>query len=355
MTQMARTRLLAAALATVAVATACGGPGATSSGSQAPATTTVGRSGSPGGSASQSAAALTGEISITGSSTVQPISQGVQELFNERNPDVAVTVNGPGTGDGFKQFCAEEADITGASRPIKDEEKTLCADRGVEYVELKVAIDGLSILTARDDASVTCLSFADLYALIGPESQGFDDWSDGQAIATELGSKTQLPQAKLTISGPGEESGTYDYFVETVIAPFAEDRGQEAQTRADYDSNPNDNVIIEGIAGSATSLGWVGYAYAIEAADTVTLLEVSAPDGECVAPTPESIGSGDYPLARDLFIYVNKARADENPAVAAFVDFYLAEGTVSQVNDDVGYIDLDPAALAESRSAWEGR
>jgi phosphate transport system substrate-binding protein len=346
-----RSRLVAAALAAVFVATACGGPGATPGGSAAPATTGTGASGSPGG------APLSGEISITGSSTVQPISQGVQEAFNATQPDVAIAVNGPGTGDGFKQFCADEADITGASRAIRDDEneKGACEAAGIGYVELKVAIDGLSILTAKDNAAVTCLSYADLYALIGPESQGFDDWSDAQAMATELGSTTPLPDAALTISGPGEESGTYDYFVEEVIGEFAEDRGQEEQTRADYDSNPNDNVIIEGIGGSPTSLGWVGYAFAVEAANTVKLLEVSAPDGECVAPTPETIASGDYPLARDLYIYVNKARAEENPAVTAFVDFYLAEGTVSKVNEEVGYIDLDATVLAESRSAWEGR
>jgi phosphate transport system substrate-binding protein len=114
-------------------------------------------------------------------------------------------------------------------------------------------------------------------------------------------------------------------------------------------------VILQGIEGSDTSLGWVGYAYALEAGDQVKLLEVAAPDGECVGPTPETIAGGGYPLARDLYIYVNSAKAAENPALAAFVDFYLAEGTVSGINDEVGYIDLAPAVLAEQRTAWEDR
>jgi phosphate transport system substrate-binding protein len=332
----------------IAVA-ACSGSGSPSPSSPAAS------AGGPSAAPSTPAEPLTGDISISGSSTVQPISEGVRERFNEQQPDVAIAVDGPGTGDGFQLFCSGETDISDASRAISDEEKASCETAGVEYVELKVAIDGLSILTSVNNADATCLSFADLYALTGPESEGFDNWADAQALATELGSTTQFPDAPLVISGPGEESGTYDYYVEAVIESFNEDRGQDAATRKDYSSNPNDNVIIEGIAGSDTSLGWVGYAFAIENADTVKLLQVSAPDGECVEPTPETIASGDYPLARDLFIYVNTAKAAENPALAAYVDFYLAEGTIASVNEEVGYINLAPEVLAESRTAWEGR
>jgi phosphate transport system substrate-binding protein len=303
-----------------------------------------------------SAAAIEGEVAISGSSTVQPISQAVSEAFNATQPDVAISVDGPGTGDGFKLFCQGEIDIADASRKIKDEEAKTCADAGIEFVELKVAIDGLSILTSINDTTgVTCLSFADLYGLVGPESEGFDNWKDAQAIATELGSTTTLPDAPLAISGPGEESGTYDYFVEQIVTPNTEARGQEAQTRKDYNSSPNDNVIIEGIAGSDTSLGWVGYAYAEENLDKVKFFEVAKEPGTCVGPTKETIADNSYPLSRDLFIYVNKAKAAENPAVAAYVDYYLAEGTIAAANETVGYIDLAPDVLAESRNAWEGR
>jgi phosphate transport system substrate-binding protein len=304
-------------------------------------------------------AAVTGQIKISGSSTVQPISEGVREEFVAANPDVAVTVDGPGTGDGFKLFCKGELDISDASRAIKDEEKKLCSDGGVEYIELKVAIDGLSILTSTNNSGAPdCLSYADLYALVGPESEGFKNWKDAQSLATELGSTTQLPDAPLTVSGPGEESGTYDYFVEQVVTPTATARKLEesklAATRKDYQSSPNDNVIIEGIAGSDTSLGWVGYAYAEENLDKVKFFKVAKEAGTCVEPTAETIASNEYPLSRPLFIYVNKAKVTSNPALAPFVDFYLKEGTIAAINEDVGYIDLAPDVLAQSRSTWEG-
>ena len=299
---------------------------------------------------------VSGEIAISGSSTVQPISQGMAELFNETNPEVAIRVDGPGTGDGFQLFCAGETDISDASRAIKEEEAAACQAAGIEYVELQVAIDGLSVITSTANEAVTCLSYADLYALIGPEAEGVDNWNDAEALAQQLGSTTDLPDAELQVFGPGEESGTYDYFVsDGPIAEFAVDQGQEEVSRKDYNSSPNDNVIVEGVAGFDTSLGWVGYAFAQENADTVKLLEVSAPDGECVAPTPETIASNDYPLSRPLFIYVDKAKAESNPALAAYVDFYLDEANLTQVNDEVGYINLESSALDETRSAWEGR
>jgi phosphate transport system substrate-binding protein len=340
------TRTAGLALASVVAIGACSSIAATNPGADS----------SPASSAAAPSTALGGEITISGSSTVQPISEAVKEAFNATNPDVAISVDGPGTGDGFKLFCQGETDISDASRAIKEEEATLCTDAGIDYVELKVAIDGMSILTSINDSTgVTCLSFADLYALTGPESEGFKNWKDGQALATELGSTTTLPDAPLEISGPGEESGTYDYFVETIVAPISKERGKDEGTRKDYSSSPNDNVIIEGVSGSDTSLGWVGYAYAEENLDKVKLLEVAKTPGECVAPTPETIADNTYPLSRPLFIYVNKAKAESNPAVAAFVDFYLAEGTVATVNETVGYVDLAPDVLAQSRSAWEGR
>jgi phosphate transport system substrate-binding protein len=347
-------RLAALAFASVIAFGACSNSGATAS---------------PGGAASNpasapapasvtpSAEALTGEITVSGSSTVQPISQAVAEAFNATQPDVAITVDGPGTGDGFKLFCKGETDISDASRKIKDEEAKTCADAGIEFVELKVAIDGMSILTAKNDTvAPACLSFADLYALVGPESENFKNWKDAQALATELKSSTTFPDAALTISGPGEESGTYDYFVEAVVTPIATARSKDPNTRKDYQSSPNDNVIIEGIAGSDASLGWVGYAYAEENLDKIKFIQVSKePNGTCVEPTKETIGDNSYPLSRSLYIYVNKAKAADNAALAAFVDYYLAEGTIAAANSMVGYVDLAPDVLAESKSAWESR
>ena len=214
----------------------------------------------------------------------------------------------------------------------------------------------MAILTNPANDAVSCVSFADLYAIVGPESTGFAKWSDGSAIASELGSSTVLPDAELVITGPGEESGTYDSFVEIVLAKTADARGQEAQTRPDYTSSANDNVIIEGITGSPTSFGWVGLAFAEENADKVKELEVSKdPNGTCVAPSAETVSDGTYPVSRPLFIYVNKAKAAANPAVVEYVDFYLAEGTISKVLETVPYVNLPAEELAATQSAWAAR
>jgi phosphate transport system substrate-binding protein len=297
-----------------------------------------------------------GSIVVSGSSTVEPISTRVAELFKESNPDFQYQVEGPGTGDGFKRFCAGETDISDASRAIKEEEAQACADAGIEYVELKIAYDGLSVLTSVENDAIACLSFADIYALVGPESQGFTSWADAAGIAGELGSQTEFPDADLTITGPGEESGTFDSFVELVLADIAEERGQDATTRPDYTSSANDNVIVEGITGSPTSLGWVGLAFAEENADVVREIAISEePNGECVEPNSETVSDGTYPISRPLFIYVNTAKAAENEAVSAYVDFYLAEGTIATVLETVPYVNLPADELDATRAAWDGR
>jgi phosphate transport system substrate-binding protein len=312
-----------------------------------------------GGPASQpagspAAGGATGSVNVSGSSTVEPISTGVAEALAAANPGFAYTIEGPGTGDGFKKFCAGETDISDASRKIKDEEAKACADAGIEYVELKIAIDGMSVLTSVNNTAVACLSLADLYALIGPESTGFAKWSDAAALGKELGSNTVLPAADLSITGPGEESGTFDSFVELAIKKTAEERKQDVTTRPDYTASANDNAIIDGIAGSDTSLGWVGFAFAEENKDKVNEIKVAKDvNGTCVAPTPETIGDGSYPLSRSLYIYVNKAKAAANPAVVSYIDYYLADGTIDAVLKTVPYVALTPAALAESRSAWD--
>jgi phosphate transport system substrate-binding protein len=304
---------------------------------------------------------VSGEVDVTGSSTVEPISTAVAELFQEENGDVTVNVDGPGTGDGFEQFCNGDADITDASRAIEQEEADACQQNGVEYIELKVGFDGLSVLTNPANEDVTCLTFADLYALVGPESEGVGNWSDAQALATELGSTTELPDASLDITAPGEESGTYDSFIELALGDIAEERvaagsiseDQAETTRPDYQASADDNVIIEGIEGSDTSLGWVGFAFAENAGDQVKEIEVDGGDG-CVAPSADAIADGSYPLSRPLFIYVNKAEAEDNAAVAAYVDFYLSEEGITSV-EEVGYVALPDDQLSDTTTAWEDR
>ena len=304
---------------------------------------------------------VSGEVNVTGSSTVEPISTAVAELFQEENGDVTVNVDGPGTGDGFEQFCNGEADITDASRPIEAEEAATCEQNGVEFVELKVGFDGISVLTSPANDDVSCLTFEDLYALVGPESEGVGNWSAAQALASELGSSTELPDAPLDITAPGEESGTYDSFIELAFADIAEARvaagsiseDQAETTRPDYQASGDDNVIIEGIEGSDTSLGWVGFAFAESAGDLVKEIEVDGGDG-CVAPSAEAIADGSYPLSRPLFIYVNAANVEANAAVAAYVDFYLSDVGIASV-EEVGYVALPDDQLADTTTAWEHR
>ena len=303
-----------------------------------------------------------GDVIVSGSSTVEPISASVGEMLEDCGSGVLATVDGPGTGDGFQLFCAGETDISDASRPIKEEEAADCADAGIEFIELKVAIDGIAVMTNPTN-EVECLSFVDLYALIGPESEGFASWSDAQDLAAELGSDTAFPDASLDITAPGEESGTYDSFMEIVFGDISEARAEEGEitedqiesSRKDYSSQADDNAIIAGIEGSPSSLGWVGFAFAEEAGDEVTELAISEePGGECVEPTPETIASTEYPISRNLYIYVNAAQAEENPALAAYVDFYLSDTGIASV-DEVGYVSLTTEDLEATRAVWEAR
>jgi phosphate transport system substrate-binding protein len=336
-----RLAVLATVLAFGLIAAACGGDDDDSS---------TDSGGEGGGSAS-------GEVNISGSSTVLPISTAVGEAFQDENADATVNVDGPGTGDGFKLFCNGETDISDASRQINDEEKASCEANGIKYVELPIGFDGITVMTSAGNDAVTCLSFPDLYALIGPESKGFGKWADGSQIAAALGSETELPDASLDLTGPGTESGTYDSFVELALAGIAEERKQPEDgpgTRSDYDASPDDNVIVQNVEASDSSLGWVGFAYAQQAGDQVKELEIAKDaNGTCVAPTADTIADGSYPLSRTLYIYVNADKATSNKAVAPFVDFYL-DG-LSGFVEDAGYVALPDDQAGESRSTWDGR
>lgn len=293
-----------------------------------------------------------GSILVSGSSTVEPISALVAEGFMSQNPEVGITVEGPGTSDGFVRFCAGETDISDASRPISEEEQAACEAAGVEFVELHIATDGLSVITSPGNADVTCLNFGDLYSLLGPESEGFQSWTDATALASEVGGNGGFPDAPLVVTAPGEESGTYDTFVELVLADIAEERGADEAARADYQASANDNVIVDNISANPTSLGWVGYAFFAENADTLKALEVDGGAG-CVAPTTDTIASFDYPLSRPLYIYVSRTRLAENPALGTFVDYYLSDEGIGAVSE-AGYVDLPEDEFAATVAAWEG-
>ncbi len=304
---------------------------------------------------------LSGEILVSGSSTVEPISSLNAEKFQSENPGVSIAVDGPGTSDGFELFCNGETDISDASRPIEEEEIAACEENGVEFVELKVAIDGLSVITSADNSGVECVDFLDLYALLGPESEGFSNWSDANDLAEEIGApNAPYPDAPLEVTAPGEESGTFDSFAEIVLEDIAVDERKQSEdgpfVRADYTASANDNVIIEGISGSPTSLGWVGYAFYQNNSDTVKALQVSheTENVSCTAPDPDTISSGEYPIARDLFIYVKKESIDNKPEVEAFVDLYLGDDGFTSVGE-VGYVDLADEDKQATVDNWEAR
>lgn len=301
---------------------------------------------------------LTGTITISGSSTVQPITSLVAELFNEDvAPGVAITVDGPGTGDGFELFCSGETDVSDASRPIEQEEADACAASGIEYIELEVGIDGIAVMTNPANDAVTCLTQPDLYALFGPESDGIDTWSGADQLATQVGGTGGFPDAPLEITAPGEESGTYDSFIEIngfedIALAQGVPEDEAASLRTDYQASPDDNVIIAAMEGSDTPLGFVGFAYAEGAGDSVKEIEVDGGSG-CVAPTSETIADGSYPISRSLYVYVNKAKAAESAALRAFVDYYVTDATLTEVVEAVGYVSLPADRIEATRSTWE--
>jgi phosphate transport system substrate-binding protein len=301
-------------------------------------------------------AGLSGTVAVSGSSTVQPISSLVAEEFSSANPDVQISVNGPGTSDGFVLFCNGEIDINDASRDIEPEEKQACKQNGVNWVELPVAFDGITVMTNPDNPAVTCLNTGDLYALLGPESQGFKTWSDAATLDEEVDGTDKLPNLPLQITAPGQESGTYDAFIDLAgIEDTALSRGvaedKAAALRPDYQASANDNVIIQAMEGDPGALGFVGFAYAEQAASQIDIIQVDGGSG-CVTPTRETIADHSYPLSRTLYIYVNAARVAENPALKAYVDVYMSETGVVSAVQQTGYVDLPSTQIEASRTAW---
>jgi phosphate transport system substrate-binding protein len=333
-------RVAAAALALGLVAAACGGG-----------------DGGTGGGSGNGEQSVTGSITVSGSSTVQPITNLVAEFFNEQNSDVAISVDGPGTSDGFVLFCDGETDVQDASRAIEKEEIKACEKNGVQYVELPVAFDGITVMTNPAN-NVECLNLGDLYALMGPESQGFESWSDANALAEKVGGTGGFPDAPLEITAPGEESGTYDAFLDLAgFEDIALEQGVSedvaASMRPDYQSSPNDNVILQAMEGTESALGYVGYAYAEEGGDQVQQIPIDGGEG-CVAPSRETIADGSYPLSRTLYIYMNTGALASNPALKAFVDLYLSDDGMLTAVTEVGYVELPQEQIDASRAAWEG-
>ncbi len=265
---------------------------------------------------------LTGNVLVDGSSTVFPISEAMAEEFMAENPNARVTVGVSGTGGGFKKFCAGETDISNASRPIKQEEIDLCAENGIEYVEVPVAFDGLSVVVSPSNDWAMCLTTDELQTMWEPAAQGtITNWNQ---------IRDEFPDAPLGLYGAGTDSGTYDYFMEAIVGG--------AESRGDYTASEDDNVIVQGVASDPNGIGFFGFAYFEENQDSLKLVEIDGGDG-CVAPSEATIADGSYqPLSRPEFFYV-KSTSLENPTVRAFVDFQIAEENKYLISE-VGYVPL---------------
>jgi phosphate transport system substrate-binding protein len=293
---------------------------------------------------------VTGSLSISGSSTVEPITSLVAEKFQSENTGVQIAVDGPGTSDGFELFCNGETDISDASRAISEEELADCEANGISPVEIEVGLDALTVI-GNPASPIDCMNFGDIYALFGPESEGFANWSDADALAGEVGGNGGFPDSPLTIVAPGEESGTYGSFIEIALEGIMEERGQDTNLRPDYQISADDNVIVDNSAGTEGGLGFVGFSFAINAGDAVKRIDVDGGDG-CVSPSEENVINGTYPISRSLYVYVNPNKITENPAVAPFVDYYLSDEGIASVTE-VQYVALPADRLDAARSAWD--
>ena len=291
-----------------------------------------GSSGSGGGGSKS----LSGNIKIDGSSTVAPFAQAAQEAFQAENPDVKITVGTSGTGGGFEKFCAGETDISNASREIKeDEEAPICKKGGVTYAGIQVANDGIAVVT-NSELKVDCLTVDQLKKL----------WNKGSKVQSLSDIDQSLPDTKLTLFGPDTDSGTFDFFTDTI-------NGEEGVSREDYQPSADDNVLVQGVSGSEGGLGYFGFSYYEQNQDKLGLVSVGESADKCVAPSTESIQTGEYaPLSRPLFMYPNE-KSLARPEVKAFMDYVLenyqtiAEASqivpMTQEQADQGKTDLQTA------------
>ncbi|NQV24901.1 MAG: PstS family phosphate ABC transporter substrate-binding protein [Rhodopirellula sp.] len=270
-------------------------------------------------------------VLIDGSSTVYPISQAVAEEFQASHPNVKVVVGTSGTGGGFKKFIAGETDINDASRPIKEKEAAHCKDNGIEYIELKVAIDGISVVVNPENDWCKALTVAQLKKL----------WEPGSTVTKWSELDPSWPAEEIRLFGPDTDSGTFDYFTDVIC-------GEEGASRTGYTPSTDDNVLVRGVSGEKYSLGYFGFAYYLENAAKLRAVPVSATEdvADAVAPTPETIEGGTYtPLSRPLFLYVNKAKL-ARPELAEFLTYYLEKG--QDLVGEVGYVRLGQETHAET-------
>ncbi len=288
-----------------------------------------------GSNEAASASALAGRVRIDGSSTVFPITEAVAEEFNKVQPRVRVGVSVSGTGGGFKKFAIEETDINDASRPIKGEEVKKAAEHKVEFIELPVAFDGISVVINKDNDFVDHLTTAELKRI----------WKPGSKVSSWDQVRSGWPNEAIKLYGPGTDSGTFDYFTKAI-------NGKEQACRPDFTQSEDDNVIVNGVAGSKYSMGFFGFAYYVENKDKLKVVPIKN-GAEAIAPSVETINNGTYaPLSRPIFIYVSKASA-ARPEVAAFIDFYLEQAPL--LVGEVGYVALPQKAYDMAKKRFSDR
>ena len=293
--------------------------------------------GADAGSGDDSSGA-SGKVAVDGSSTVYPMSVAAQELVSAENPGIKVTVSESGTGGGFEKFCAGKTDVSDASRPIKTDEELegpACEAAGIDYTELQVATDALTVVV-HPDLAVDCLTIDQLIKLWGPDSK-VDNWKDLDP---------SFPDQEIKLFGPGTDSGTYDYMAADVIGAESE------TTRDDYEASEDDNVLVEGVAGTEGASGYFGYTYYEQNADKLKAVAIDSGEG-CVEPSAETAQSGEYtPLARPLFIYVKNSAYNDNEAVKEYVDFYIEN--LAEIAETGQFIPLSDDLYAETQSALKG-
>lgn len=259
-------------------------------------------------------------IHIDGSSTVFPISEAVAEEYAKADRSVRVTVGVSGTGGGGKKFIAKEISIWAASRPVADKELEQLKTKKIEFVELPIAYDALSVVVSKQNTFVKAFKVADLKKL----------WEPGSKIKSWKDLDSSYPDKPVKLFGPGADSGTFDYFTEKVV-------GKAKSSRKDYEQSEDDNVLVKGVATSPFSLAYFGHSYAVNNADKLRAIPLDEGKG-AVAPEHEAIRNQTYPLSRLLFLYVNKSDLEKDPKVAAFVDFYLKKS--GEMANAVGYLSL---------------
>jgi phosphate transport system substrate-binding protein len=273
------------------------------------------------------------QIAIEGSSTVLPITQAAAEDFNRQNPDVQITVGGSGTGDGFEAFCNGDTQISNASRPIEDDEAQACQENGIEFVEIPVALDGLTVVVNPQNDFANDITLDQLRTLWEPDAEG--------QITTWNQVNPEWSEQQINLYGPGTESGTFDFFTEKV-------NGKEGESRSDYQASEDDNVLVQGVSGDPNALGYFGFGYFEQNQQRLKALSVDS-----VTPSAETIQSGEYPLSRPLFIYVSTQALEENPSVEEFVSFYLEN--LNRFVEQAQYVPLSDQALQEARERFQNR